>query len=135
MNDKEIKLNKVEVDSKEQLDELYNGSAFTIEGFDTSEKNIDILLKWFNKFGGVSNPLDMYIIKGSVMNKEYGLTEDNAYPDNTNIMCIKLKNIKDVMRIVTPRFDIRGRWFDDVVDNNRYRQKEIDGIEDEEEEY
>ena len=44
-----------------------------------------------------------------------------------------LKDIKDVKKIIIPRFEVGGRWFDDVVNNDRYRQDQIDGIDDEEE--
>lgn len=130
-----IEINKIEVTTKEELDKLYNGSAFTIEGFDTSEKNISLLMDWFNKFGGLSNLLTIFIIKGSVMNKEYGLTKNNAYPNDLNIISIELDDIKEVNRVAIPRFKIGGRWFDDIVNNNQWRQNEIDGIEEDEEEY
>lgn len=69
------------------------------------------------------------------MNREYGLTEDNAYPSDVNIISIKLEDIKDVNKVVIPRFSIGARWFSDIVDNNRTRQNQIYGIEDENEEY
>lgn len=131
----EIKINKIEVTTKEQLDELYNGSAFTMEGFDTSKENIKELIEWFNKYGGIKEPLSIFIIKGSVMNNEYGLTKDNAYPNDLNIVSIKLEDIKEVNRVAFSRFAIGARWFDDVVNNNTERQNRIDGVEDEEEEY
>ena len=45
----------------------------------------------------------------------------------------KLVEIKDVSKILLQRFQVGGRWFDDIVNNNRIRQNEIDGIDDEEE--
>lgn len=132
----EIKVNKIKVTTKEQLDELYNGSAFTMEGFDLSKESINKLIEWFNEYGGVRNPLSIFITKGSFMNNEYGLTGDNAYPKDLNITSIKLEDIKEVNRVAIPRFGIGARWFSDIVDNNRVRQNKIDGIEeDEEEEY
>ena len=67
------------------------------------------------------------------MNEAYQLTDDNAYPNDLNIVSIKLENIKDVFKMSIPIFDIGARWFSDIVDNNRVRQNQIDGIEDEEE--
>ena len=52
------------------------------------------------------------------MNNKYGLTKDNAYPNDLNIVSIKLEDIKEVNRIVVPRFAIGARWFDDIVNNN-----------------
>ena len=47
----------------------------------------------------------------------------------------KITPIKEVNRVAIPRFKIGGRWFDDIVNNNQWRQNEIDGIEEDEEEY
>lgn len=128
-----IEINKIKVITKKQLDDLYNDSAFTLEGFDTSEENINKLIEWFGQYGGVNNPVSIYITKGSFMNEKYGLTKDNAYPKDLNIVSIKLKDIKDVFRVAVPRFNIGARWFSDIVDNNITRQNKINGIEDEEE--
>lgn len=131
----EIEISKIKVTTKEQLDKLYNERAFTIEGFDTSKENINKLIEWFDKYGGVKEPLSIFITKGAIMNREYGLTEDNAYPSDINIISIKLEDIKDVNKVVIPRFSIGARWFSDIVDNNRVRQNQIYEIEDENEEY
>ena len=61
------------------------------------------------------------------MNNAYGLTGENAYKDELTILSIKLEDIENVGAIIIPRFDIGGRWFDDIVDNNARHQKEIDG--------
>ena len=115
------------------LDDLYNNSAFTLEGFDTSKENIDKLIEWIDQCGGVKNPVSIYITKGSFMNNKYGLTKDNAYPEDLNIVSIKLEDIKNIFRLSVARFEIGARWFSDIVDNNIERQNQINGIEDEEE--
>ncbi len=89
-----IEINKIEVKQGKQLDELYNDSAFTLVGFDTSEENINKLIEWFEQYGGVKNPISIYITKGSFMNEKYGLTNDNAYPNDLNIVSIKLEKYK-----------------------------------------
>ena len=128
-----IEIKKIKVTTKKQLDDLYKNSAFTLEGFDTSKENINKLIDWFNEYGGIREPLSVFITKGSFMNEAYQLTDDNAYPNDLNIVSIKLENIQDVFRVAVPRFDIGARWFSDIVDNNKVRQNQIDGIEDEEE--
>ncbi len=132
MNNK-IKINKIEVKTGKQLNDLYKNGAFTLEGFDTSQENIIKLIEWFEQYGGVKNPISLYITKGSFMNEKYGFTQDNAYPDDLNIISIKLEDIKDIFKVAIPRFSIGARWFNDIVDNNIVRQKQIDGFEDEEE--
>ena len=69
----------------------------------------------------------LYIVSGWVMNNAYGLTGKNAYKDDLTIFCIKLEDIENVEAITIPRFEIAGRWSDDVIDNNARRQREIDG--------
>lgn len=64
-----------------------------------------------------------YKISGKVMNEYYGLTGDNAYPDALTICSMKLADIENVGAIIIPRFQIGGRWFNDVVDNNARREE------------
>ena len=112
MSDIEIKINRKENDSEESIREM---------------------IKWLKQYTDVSDPFTINVIKGETMNKEYGLTGNNAYPNDLNFISIKLEDIKEVNKIVLTRLQVGGRWFDDIVDNNRVRQNEIDGIDDEEE--
>jgi len=127
---KEIKENNIqkivrnEVTTKEQLDELYKCSALTFEGVWTDNKSIKWIIDWIKKYSEVSNPLPIHIITGQVMNKEYHLTGKNKYPNEYTILSIKLNDIKNVPSIALKRFDVRGRWFDDIVDNNKRREEE-----------
>ena len=57
------------------------------------------------------------------MNINYGLTGTNKYKDDLTIVSIKNEDIKDLSAIIMPRFEVGGRWFDDVVDNNVRREK------------
>jgi hypothetical protein len=47
------------------------------------------------------------------------LSGDNAYHNNLNI--VSVTNINP-MPIALARFEVGGRWFDDVVDNNAMRE-------------
>ena len=117
-----IKYETKELVSDEELDELYDGDALTIEGLAT--KSIPDLLCWIKQYTPLSANCVVYIIKGKTLNHFCGNTGDNAYPDDVNIVCIKLSDIKDFIKIAVPRFTIGGRWFTDVVDNNRRRERE-----------
>ena len=116
-------MQKIIVNTKAQLDELYNGSALTLEGFDTSEKNLGQLLDWIKGYTPMKNEA-VYITSGSLMNMAYGLTGDNAYPEDLNLVSVRLEDIENVDAITIPRFQIGGRWFDDIVANNRRREEE-----------
>lgn len=102
------------VTTKGQLDNLYNHSAFTIEGL--AEDSIPDLIKWLedNKALTNENPI-VYVTKGKVMNTEYGLMGNNAYNDDLTI--VSVVNINQMI-IALKRFSVGGRWFDDIVDNN-----------------
>ena len=123
------KIIKIDVDTKEGLDKLYNCSALTFIGLESTDENLEQLVNWIRKYSEISDPLNIYIIQGNVMNREYGLTESNAYKNDLSIVSIDLNDIKDVKKITIPRFEIGGRWFDDIVNNNMFRQEEIDGVE------
>jgi hypothetical protein len=117
-------MQKITVNDRKTLDELYEGSAFTMVGLDPADESLAQLLEWIKGYSPVKNER-FYIISGSLMNMAYGLTGDNAYPEtNCTLVCMKLEDIENVNAITIPRFQIGGRWFDDVVANNARREQE-----------
>lgn len=114
----------IEVTTKEQLDNLYNDWALTLEGFAPDEKNLAELLDWIKVYTPLKRE-DVYIIQGCVMNREYHLTGSNAYPEvYCTIACVKLDDMEHPEAVTMPRFMIGGRWFVDVVDNNARREEQ-----------
>ena len=105
------------------LKELYDDSALTMEGLNADEDNLKAFADWLEEHGCKMKTDDFYVIKGALMNRFYHLTGDNAYKDELTIVCIKLSDLSDVHKIVTARFEIGGRWFDDVVENNLARER------------
>ncbi len=125
MHDKnKYEIMKVDVISEEQLDELYNSSALTFVGVSSEEESLNQIVDWLKEKTEISNPLHIYITSGKTMNENYRLTGDNAYPNNLTIISIKIEEIKNINAIVMARFEVGGRWFDDIVDNNAMREKE-----------
>lgn len=115
----------VTVNDKKALDELYGCSALTIEGLHP-ERAKD-LLAWIKNFTKMKREV-AYVVSGSLMNMAYGLTGDNAYPESDcDLVCVKLTDMENPMSVALPRFEIGGRWFDDVVDNNARREQENAG--------
>ena len=131
----EIKINRIKVTTRKQLDKLYNCSALTVIGLQDSDEELKAFGKWIQCRTKISQPLPIYIIKGKTMNEEYGLTKENAYPEEINLISVDLNDIEMGSKIILERFSIGGRLFDDIVNNNKLRQNEIDEIEDDEEEY
>lgn len=106
-----------ELTTLEELNDL--GSALTMEGL--AESSIPDLFDWVEQHTPMKNR-NAYIIKGATMNRIYGLTGNNAYPDDCTLVAIKLEDIENYMKIVISRFQIGARWFDDIVDNNAMRE-------------
>jgi len=117
-------MEKITVNDRKTLDELYDGWAFTIEGYSPDDENLEKLLGWFRALTPLRRER-FYIVSGSLMNMAYGLTGDNAYPEtNCTLVCMKLEDIANVGAITMPRFKIGGRWFYDIVENNRLKEAE-----------
>ena len=116
-------MNTIKVETKEQLDALYEDWSLTIEGLLPDEKNLKELLDWVKELTPLKRE-DVYTIEGAVMNREYGLTGTNAYPDTgCTLVCVKLADMEHPRRVAIPRFQIGGRWFFDIVENNRAREE------------
>ena len=118
-------MEKIKVETREQLDALVKGSAFTMIGFSDNEKNLASLFGWFREHTPVKRER-VHIIKGAVMNATYGLTDWNAYKDDLTIVCVELADLEKPSAITLPRFEIGGRWFDDVVANNAAHQRDLE---------
>ena len=122
-------MNKIQVTDRKTLDELYNESAFTIEGLSSDDESLGQLAEWVKNLTAFKRE-DFYIIEGRTMNREYNLTGTNAYPEtNCTLVCIKLSDLEKPLALTLPRFEIGGRWFDDVVANNARHEAEKNGTE------
>ena len=115
-----------EITTKEQLEDL--GSALTIEGL--AEESFGEFLEWIEKYTPLLSRT-IYITKGSTMNNVYGLTGNNRYPSDCTIASVKLTDMENYSNIILPRFNIGGRWLDDIIANNLDRERK-DEDEDEE---
>lgn len=97
-------------------------SIFTWEGMSAERENLEAIQK-----GLKLSKATFYIYTGKQMNEAYGLTGNNAYPEELTF--VSLENYYDPM----VKLQVGARWFDDIVDNNRSRQNAIDGKDEEEE--
>ena len=119
----------INVTTKEQLDKLYKDWSLTIEGLAPDEESLKQLLDWVKELTPLKRE-DVYTIEGSVMNRVYGLTGTNAYPEtDCTLVCVKLADMEHPNRVTMPRFHIGGRWFTDIVDNNAWKEAEQHGDE------
>ena len=114
-------MNIINVSTKEQLNALYNQSALTWEGLTSDEENLNAVKEWLNVHGAILEGKEptFHIITGDLMNVIYELTGSNAYAEDLTIVSVTDIN---QMAIIIPRFEVGGRWFDDIVDNNAMRE-------------
>ena len=114
-------MNIINVITREQLNDLYNQSALTFEGLSSDEENLNAVRNWLKEHGAIEyvEP-DFHIITGEFMNEQYGLSGSNAYPED-----LTLVSVTDInqAKIILARFEVGGRWFDDIVDNNARREE------------
>ena len=112
----------INVTTKDQLDNLYNQSALTWEGLSSDEENLNAVKEWLDGNGALLEGIEptFHIITGELMNETYGLTGGNAYSNDLTIVSVTDIN---QMKVTLPRFEVGGRWFDDVVNNNVARER------------
>lgn len=124
-------MNKIMVTTRAQLDELINDSALTFVGLLADDENLNAVKEWIEQHTPFKKE-DAYIFDGSLMNREFGLTGDNAYPEggNCTFICVKLSDLEKPMALTIPRFQVGGRWLDDVVSNDVRREQSKRGQED-----
>lgn len=101
----------------ELLKKFESGSALTFEGVRIDEAHL--YRDFFKQFTEVDATKPCYIIYGRTMNNHYGLIGRNAYANDLNILVFPLDTFQSIVKIAVPRFQIGGRWFDDIVNNNR----------------
>lgn len=99
------------VETKEQLKELYDCSAMTWEGLNTDEDNLKAALEACCTDGADG---EVFITKGKTMNDICKLSGSNAYPNDLSI--VSIKNFKGLAMFVG------ARWMNDIVDNNARRE-------------
>ena len=120
---KDGRMERIKVTTKAQLDALEKNSALTWVGLIADDENLKAAFDWIERFTPVRTRR-AHVIDGATMNLAYGLTGENAYKDDLTIVAVMLDDIEDPMKIAIPRFQVEGRWFDDIVENNRRREEE-----------
>lgn len=114
------------VADSDKISELENGSAFTFEGLDVSDESIKGLVDFLKENTKLKTPVTIYNWKGKEFNEKYGLTGDNAYPDDLNFVSISLDSWSEMGNLPMIKLQVGARWLDDIVDNNARRQNKSD---------
>lgn len=107
----------------EFLNEFCANSMFTFEGIDISSKDgkrsIKNLEELLRATGYNEKEFVGYHFTGEVMNRNYGLTGNNAYPDDITFLVIPNYYNPEVKK------KVKARWFSDIVANNTIKQNAV----------
>lgn len=114
----------VNVEGEQEMDMLQmfcDNSMFTFEGLDITNFDSNKELEALLKSGGYPDDKEVlcYHFSGKVMNKAYGLTGSNAYPDDLTFVVVP-EFYNPIVKLASG-----ARWFDDIVANNSIRQNAI----------
>ena len=105
----------------ETLQKAYDGSYYTIVGAggDLQEWK-DFYSKALEEqgIGSISVWIDF---TGKKVNDELGLTGDNRYDDNLHFLAFSLDGL-DVAKLALFKLRMGDRWFDDIVNNDLWRE-------------
>lgn len=112
-----------------KISELANRSAFTWEGMALDEENLAAVAQAFCDEKLVKDDkekIDAYTWTGAVMNAIYGLTGENAYPDDLPFLSIDTDSFDGEGNLNVFKMMIGARWLDDIIRNNEFNQQEQD---------
>lgn len=110
------------VSSKSEMDKFYENSDLTLEGVTCTKGDCQYIANFLAERFEVNTPIKIYGIKGKDMNKIYDLSGNNTYQDDLTIIVIPLKTLKDIKYSTDAKYALKARYFNDVVDNNEYRE-------------
>lgn len=130
-NQKEFEVIKIDESNIEQLHKLVDNSAFTWEGMDASDENLQAIVDDFKDNTNIQLPVKFYIWSGELFNKEFDLTDANAYQNDLTFVSVDLDNWSSLGNLPIYKMQVGARWLDDIVDNNKVRQDKIDDMSNE----
>ena len=106
----------------EMFSKAYAGSWYTITGCggdinDWKKGYTDMLNK-----ENIGTPKEWFEFTGKDMNEEYELTGRNAYANDLHFLAFGLDDL-NIDKLAMFKLAMGDRWFDDIVENNRFYQK------------
>lgn len=110
----------IENKTKEDIEILKEDWAITAEGL--AKESFEDFLDWADHFAKLKKR-ELYLTPGKVMNEAYGLTGNNRYPENLNIVSIKLEDMENPNALALPKMMTGARWMYDIVENNLARER------------
>ena len=111
-----------EVSGKSYLNKFYKNNDFCIECASKDPKFPQILANILYLNYDINTPVEVYVISCEDINKFYDLAGDNAYNEDAIFIVIPFDTLKDSDDTPSAKVTLQSRWFNDVVDNNEYRE-------------
>ena len=111
---------------KVNLQEAYNGSYYTITG---AGGDLKAWVEGYNKMLAeqkIGRHREWFTAKGKEINTQYGLTGRNAFKARLSFLFFPLDDL-DIGKLAIFKLRMGDRWFDDIVDNSRRHQREMEG--------
>lgn len=112
--------------SKADMTRFYNNNDFCMVGVKITDEGCQQLVNLLADNFDINTPVQLYYIEGKDMNKVYDLYGDNAYDKDLHILVVPTDTIKHCPNyayvIADAKVLIHSRYFNDVVDNNEYRE-------------
>ena len=121
-----MKINVVTADEN-KIKELASRSAFTWEGMDLGDENLAAVAQVLcdeKLVKGGKESIYAYTWSGRLMNEIYGLTGDNAYPDDLPFLSFELDSFDGEGNLNVFKMMVGARWLDDIVRNNELNEQE-----------
>lgn len=111
-----------EVHSKFDFDKFYKNNDFCIECVVGDKQFCQVVANLLNLNYDINTPVNVYVTTGKDLNKAYDLAGDNAYQNDTHHVIIPLDTLRNISDSSLAKETIKARYFNDVVDNNEYRE-------------
>lgn len=112
------------MDKDVMFEKLYEDSAFTFEGLRVDDwQEVKNQINELLSKEGIGKVPDENFFKydGWDMNQKYQLTGSNRYSNDLTFVSFLLDGL-DIGKLSMLKIRIGARWFDDIVDNNAYRE-------------
>lgn len=116
-------MQQIMINTKAALYKLKREGAITWEGLELSDENLNYLFDWIRDYTPFKREA-IYIIHGALMNQFFDLTGEDAYPEDLNIVSIRLKDLVDPSAISVSWLMIDGQFLDWIIAKNKCYQRE-----------
>ena len=107
---------------KVNLSKAYKGCYYTIIGAGGDlQEWLDGYEKWLTE-QEIGLPANWYYATGDDVNKIYHFTGKNKFKKDLILLFFPLNGL-DVSRLATFKIRAQDHWFNDIIDDKRFRQK------------